>query len=129
MTVRDKTLGADNQWFALLCVINVMCHECQEGFPIWEAGEIRLIVNIKFILYYAQFLHTEKKLMTLLTHDTHDTQKKIEKSCSKIRRAHFQCRIFAPSIPSWRSEWKTKNEEWRTTGDLWLFATTIPKGL
>ena len=28
-----------------------------------------------FILYYAQFLHTEKKLMTLLTHDTYDTQK------------------------------------------------------
>jgi len=43
-----------------------------------KGGEIRLIVNINklFILYYAQFLHTEKKLMTLLTHDTHDTQKK-----------------------------------------------------
>ena len=37
--------------------------------------------------------------MTLLTHDTYDTQKKIlKKSCSKIRRAHFQCRIFAPDL-------------------------------
>ena len=37
--------------------------------------------------------------MTLLTHDTYDTQKKFfEKSCSKIRRAHFQCCIFAPDL-------------------------------
>ena len=48
-------------------VMSVTCHECQEGFSIY--------INI-FILYYAQFLHTEKKLMTLLTHDTYDTQKK-----------------------------------------------------
>ena len=49
-----------------------------------RGGEIRLIVNINlFILYYAQFLHTEKKLMTLLTHDTYDTQKIISKKVAQ----------------------------------------------
>ena len=35
-----------------------------------------------------------KMTMTNLT----TLKKNFEKSCSKIRRAHFQCRIFAPDL-------------------------------
>ena len=72
--------------FGRRCVISVMCHECQEGISIWEAGKIRLIVNINiiYIILWPIFAHRKKVYDTFDTWHLWHTKKFFEKSCSKI---------------------------------------------
>ena len=69
------------------------------SFPQGKKVPQYIIKNIFFIIIVSRKRHPIFNLTNLtLTNLTTSLKKFFEKSCSKIRRAHFQCRTFVPDL-------------------------------
>ena len=63
-----------------------------------KAKSATIYNKIFFIIIVSRKRHPIFNLTNLTLTNLTTLKKFFEKSCSKIRRAHFQCRIFAPDL-------------------------------